>query len=137
MNDQTNARDLSERDGEAIKAAVIAAASAGAYRPTGPKELALSLINAMRLVDAAVKPPASSPIEVDEGGRVLESDVQTLPAGTTLKLQGYPLKLVSDTKVSMAPDNYRLALIHSATSVSMPDQAAESPVTSSTSSLVD
>jgi hypothetical protein len=73
MNDQTNARDLSERDGEAIKAAVIAAASAGAYRPTGPKELALSLINAMRLVDAAVKLPASSSIEVDECGRVVHS----------------------------------------------------------------
>ena len=57
-----------------------------------------------------------------------------VPAGTIIKISGFPFELASATVLLGSADDYKLALSQAETSCDSPAHAAESPVTSMTSS---
>lgn len=56
-------------------------------------------------------------------------DQMTLPAGTTVKVNGLPFELAADTAVNGTTENYKLASSQSETSLGSPYAAQGSPVT--------
>ena len=64
---------------------------------------------------------------------IMTHDIIKIPAGTIIKLNGFPFMLVESAEVSGKAENYKLALSQSDTCCESPIHAAASPVMSITS----
>jgi len=76
--------------------------------------------------------PAAADPSADGAAQLL-----VVPAGSVIKINGFPFKLMADASVEGTPENYRLASSQSDTSLGSPYQAAGSAVTSSTNTRDD
>lgn len=68
---------------------------------------------------------------------VQELDSFEVPAGTIVKIDGFPFELAAPTVLRGREANFQLALSQREASVAIPDQAIGSDVMSTTSNLDD